>query len=385
MILVSQKKQKKMLTVCVKTIDVVCQLFWIKKYDENVIYFQGFGDDDVEEYNLNNDSRSIIKIHEHGDNCITDFEIHDRNIYAIRNDMLVCKNIDTEHQKILIQPHKYLITSNITTHNNLIYVAYNFGVTNSINTIKVFNRDGICVQTFDNGHNHSITCILIHNDILYSSSGDIKLWSLDGKCIKTLPNYNNTVEMMVIYKNKLYSSSCGYIFKWSLDGTFIKILLELDHPENNYIIHFQIHNDLIYVNQDGKFIRIYTLKGKLIKIFNNHDKEITYLHIYDNLMYTSSEDSTIKIWGEYYPHNRKTLSAKQENLIEPWLKTFRINKIQKDLAFVIERELLSGFHDMLREYENTGDLNWWKFRNYRERISIHHEIHWTIVNELLKN
>src|SRR5690349_25154535 len=124
-----------MLTVCLKTINLACHLFWIKKYDENVIYFQDTCEDDVDEYNIYNDNRSAIKIHGHGDNCITDFEMYNGNIYAIRDDMLVCKNIKTEYQKIFIHPNENLRVSKIIVHNNLIYIIHTLGRLNYINTI----------------------------------------------------------------------------------------------------------------------------------------------------------------------------------------------------------------------------------------------------------
>lgn len=190
------------------------------------------------------------------------------------------------------------------SHNNLLYLA-------RITTIEVYKNDKI-VKTFYTGNGFSIFTFVICENYLVAVDSNydnfIQIWKLDGgnECIK-LFKHPMKIMSMITYQNLVYmSDSRSKTEVWGfINGSFVHLYTMSLQQEMNKSI---VHKEHLYFT-DGP--EIYELG----EYYSRH---------YDDL--PLCQKAKIRCWRQYVEQSKKNKKHQP---------------IQKDLAYLFERELLS--------------------------------------------
>ena len=110
------------------------------------------------------------------------------------------------------------------------------------------------------GHTLYVSCLIVHNNILYSGSEDrtIRAWNLDtNECITALRGHTNNVRCLIVHNNILYSGSWDNTIRaWNLDTNECISALR---GHTNYVICLIIHNNILYSGSVDNTIRAWQL------------------------------------------------------------------------------------------------------------------------------
>ncbi len=224
-------------------------------------------------------------------------------IYTIRNgsiDRYIYKSIYVDYKG------KYTpFVKKLSFHPNNNWIA----VAMSDETVKLYTLQGRHIKTFD-GHNGEITSISFSSDGKHFISGtpyQIILWHTSGRKVKE-------VKKKEYVKYQRFTPDGKYIVSLNDDNIQIysrwlkplkQFNLQIKEASQNYfykISSWAISPDskMIAIGYMGGMIKIYDLKGKLIKFLKGgHKEKITGIAFSpDNrLLLTGSWDSTACIWN----------------------------------------------------------------------------------------
>ncbi len=168
------------------------------------------------------------------------------------------------------------------------------------NTIKIWSLDGVCTKTCEVGDSTACS-IAIDNGMLYlgCDEGEIQIWNLETmKCEKTVEGHKDRVTCLIISDGKLYSSStdqkspmkiwdlktmeCSHTLTGSLGGIRAFVLSGSKIITNSASQRIQVWDLSIGENRSGSFI--------------GHTQRVLSFLIYENQLISASRDGMIKIW-----------------------------------------------------------------------------------------
>ena len=124
-------------------------------------------------------------------------------------------------------------------------------------TVKLWNLDGTCLQTFNSNNNrrgfgHALAKFSPDGKMVLTtpSNNTAKLWNLDGQCLQTFkfrtsnkrPSFDLLVEFSPDGKTVLTNSSHNTVKLWNLDGTCLKTIKISNNytqsPDNSKIVSY---------------------------------------------------------------------------------------------------------------------------------------------------
>lgn len=179
----------------------------------------------------------------------------------------------------------------------------------------------------------------INDDWLCVLSHEIHILDKSGKFIFHCQHHDVDSERIcwvTTYNNFFYlGTNFGDIIIRSHD---LKSQIGILKGHTKYIIHVLTHNDLLYSISNDQTIRIWNKQNECIRIINI-DKLYSYGYIIynnNNIYYRTSDN--ISVIGEYFPNHYDNLPEHQKQKIQNWhqLKS----PIHKDIKLIFERELL---------------------------------------------
>ncbi|KAK2351584.1 protein JINGUBANG [Trifolium repens] len=160
-------------------------------------------------------------------------------------------------------------------------------------------------------HADSISCLVVHNGLIYSGSWDktLKVWSVsDLKCLESIKAHDDAINGLVACKGFVYSASAdGKIKAWRKDGKNLHSLKGI----------LKGHNDVsfnsVVVSDDGKWVygggsdgyvicyeKINGLENfedwKMVFETKAHEMAVLCMCLMSDYLCTGSADKSIGIW-----------------------------------------------------------------------------------------
>ncbi|MUL38417.1 caspase family protein [Gloeocapsopsis dulcis] len=169
-------------------------------------------------------------------------------------------------------------------------------------TIKLWNRDGLVLKSFE-GHNSWLNSVSFspNGNLLASASDDktVKLWSRDGREVRSLQGHQDAVNNVAFSPNSKIVASASKdatVKLWSVDGQLIRTLQ--GHSDAVSDVSFSPNGLLASASVDNT-VKLWRLDGKLISTLQGHSGWINDVSFSPDgkLVASASDDSTIKLWN----------------------------------------------------------------------------------------
>lgn len=170
-------------------------------------------------------------------------------------------------------------------------------------SIKIWSRDGICVQTLE-GHVSQVTSLieLRNGSIVSASANYVKVWKRDGKCLKSLSHVGGIPKLLALENGDFVTTTAQPSVKlfdadgnekinaMGFDGRIDAFILLKDGSMAVYSHDKEVSSSENQVFLLGPNLRtLTTLKG--------HPRRVTaFAELDDGTLATGSEDKTIKLW-----------------------------------------------------------------------------------------
>ncbi|XP_050400394.1 WD repeat-containing protein 41 [Patella vulgata] len=109
-------------------------------------------------------------------------------------------------------------------------------------------QDGCSLHVLS-GHDHPITCMILHGEIILTASSDktIRVWDIyNGQCLHILKEHCSSVKSLVsIPESTLFVSGGEHICLWNENGQLLKTLKRTDTEEDICIMISINHNRIV--------------------------------------------------------------------------------------------------------------------------------------------
>jgi WD40 repeat protein len=171
----------------------------------------------------------------------------------------------------------------------------------SIDTNKSSSSSSITYRTdfIQWKHLNKITHMLYYNGNLFTCSLDrhIVKWSLEQKCIKVYCGHTKAVTSLFIDEDVLYSTSNDCTVRaWNIEsGECIRVY----EGSENWLTCVSANSQYLCTAGYGHNVYVYDLNsGKKVQLLRGHTKRVESLVLSteSSILYSSSMDSTIRIW-----------------------------------------------------------------------------------------
>ncbi|MEG4807038.1 WD40 repeat domain-containing protein [Microcoleus sp. F8-D3] len=151
------------------------------------------------------------------------------------------------------------------------------------NTVKLWNSEGNLITTIFDGYKKGVN-FSYDSKTLVTFDDKIKFWSLDGKLLNTL-NIDGRHEVSFSPDTKIIATNDGFIIKlWNLKGNLIKTLIHQDRISDHSfrVTSISFSPDGKMVATGSKDLNLWGLDGRLIATISGYDNEIADIRFSPN-------------------------------------------------------------------------------------------------------
>ncbi|CAD5944281.1 putative WD repeat-containing protein all2124 [Planktothrix rubescens] len=151
------------------------------------------------------------------------------------------------------------------------------------NTVKLWNSEGNLITTIFDGYKNRVN-FSYDSKTLVTIFDKIKFWSLDGKLLNTL-SIDGRDEVSFSPDTKIIATNDGFIIKlWNLKGNLIKTLIHQDRiSDHSYsVTSISFSPDGKMVATGSKDLNLWGLDGRLIATISGYDNEIADIRFSPN-------------------------------------------------------------------------------------------------------
>lgn len=279
----------------------------------------------------------VIRVFDQYNNCVQYLQGYEYNVdeLIVYNNTLYANHygdlriFDTNGIKTI--RHHTDTCSVLFIYNDLLYVSSWDGTT------SIWNKENICIKTLQNP-GVVIQYSVEYNKLLYfANENNINIWDKTDNCVQILTGHSKNITCLAVYNNFLYSSSYDRtVRKWDLKGNCVSIIKTFD-----IILIMKVYSGLLYMVSFDDNIYTYDISDRCIKISKSYISNICGSVVYNNYIYFWNRlGKSIDVRGVYYSYHYTSLPKFQKKKLKNWRSSWRICSIHKDIAFLIERELL---------------------------------------------
>jgi WD40 repeat protein len=177
-------------------------------------------------------------------------------------------------------------------------------------TAKLWNLNGQVLKTFK-GHHNSVFGLSFSPDgqAIATAGGDdtIRLWSLSNPNHQTLSGHTDSLYSVSVSPNGKIIATAGdavsgdgqVIRLWGRTGQALKTISAKSGDWNRiWSLSFSPDGRMITAASFDKTLKLWNLKGQLLKTFNGHSKDVTEVRFSPDgqTLATTSYDGTVKLW-----------------------------------------------------------------------------------------
>ncbi|HBK97236.1 MAG TPA: hypothetical protein DD001_07815 [Microcoleaceae bacterium UBA10368] len=151
------------------------------------------------------------------------------------------------------------------------------------NTVKLWNAEGNLITTISDGYKSQIN-FSYDSKTLVTIFDKIKFWSLDGKLLTTL-DIDGRREVSFSHDTKIIATNDGFMIKlWNLKGNLIKTLIHQDRiSDHSYsVTSISFSPDGKMIATGSKDLNLWGLDGRLIATISGYDNEIADIRFSPN-------------------------------------------------------------------------------------------------------
>jgi WD40 repeat protein len=178
------------------------------------------------------------------------------------------------------------------------------------------------------GASDVVSAIVVDNGALFAASRDnaIRAWELkSGRVLQVYAGHSSWVRCIAVNSFKLYSgSNDGTVKEWDVKVCLASIPTHAPTPELTSLVYFdyclqtgdclrtfsghtgavscmQRKGNLLYTGSDDGTVRVWNIDspaefGHCVHIYKGHEGMISCLKLHEDLLYTGSYDRTVRVY-----------------------------------------------------------------------------------------